>query len=81
MKAMNPCKIAMMCGIIMYLSHVRISNGRSCSRYLMMQLKELMVVKANLVMRINIVGKSKVIRIGSDKRKQNNAIILVLLHP
>jgi hypothetical protein len=40
---------------------VRISNGRSCSRYLMMQPKELMVVKANLVMRINIVGKIKVI--------------------
>jgi hypothetical protein len=51
----------MMCGIVVYPSHVKISNGRSCSRYLMMQPKELMVVKANLVMRINIVGKSKVI--------------------
>ena len=81
MKAMNPYKIAMMCGIVVYPSHVRISNGRSCSRYLMMQPKESMVVKANLVMRINIVGEIKVIRIGSDKRKQNNARILVLLHP
>jgi hypothetical protein len=61
MKVMNPCKIVMMCGIIVYPSHVRISNARSCSRYLMMQLKESMVVKANLVMRINIVGKIKVI--------------------
>ena len=61
MKAMNPYKIAMMCGIAVYPSHVRISNGRSCLRYLMMQPKESMVVKANLVMRINIVGKIKVI--------------------
>jgi hypothetical protein len=80
MKAMNPYKIAMMCGIIVYPSHARTSNERSCSRYLMMQPKELMVVKANLVMRINIVGKIKVIQNGSDNRKQNNARILVLLH-
>ena len=34
-----------------------------------------------LIVEKNIVGRSKVIRIGSDKRKQNNASILVLLHP
>ena len=55
--------------------------GNSCSMYVNTQLMKYVAAEKALKIKQNNLGRSKGIRIGSDKRKQNDASILVLLHP